>query len=253
MPFTPTHILAIVPVFYFNRRLSLIALAIGAMIPDFPLFFPLSSYDFSHSLLGLLLYCVPMSFIVYFLFEGIGKQFVIDLSPRWMRSRLQGYRHTTLSFQPYNMLLLTFAFIIGAASHVLWDSFTHHWGWGVTLFPRLQHTIALFDVALPYYKLIQYGSTFIGLPLLAIIGIFYLLTFEATTTIKGSYFSRITLYSIVLSFLAIPIIIALYYWWNKVSPLEIIGYTVIESIGAGIILFFLYALLYKWRRAGKHT
>jgi hypothetical protein len=246
MPFTPTHILAIVPVFYFNRRLSLIALAIGAMIPDFPLFFPLSSYDFSHSLFGLLLYCVPMGFIIYLLFESIGKQFIIDLSPRWMRSRLQNYRNTIPHFQLYPLLLLALAFIIGAASHVLWDAFTHHWGWGVTLFPYLQHTIELFGFPLPYYKLIQYGSTFIGLPLLAIIGIFYLSTFEATTTISGSHFSKTAIYSIVLSFLFIPVVIALYYWGHNVSLLEIIGHTVPESIGAGITLFFIYALLYKW-------
>jgi len=248
MPFTPTHILAIVPVFYFQRRLSLVALAIGAMIPDFPMFFPLSSYGFSHSLLGLILYCIPMGFLIYFLFEVIGKQFIIDLLPRWMRARLQPYRNTPLCLQPYNILLLAFALVIGAASHVLWDAFTHHWGWGVELFPRLQHTIELFGFTLPYYKLIQYNSTFIGLPLLAIMGIVYLLRFEASTSIKGYSFSKVTLFGILLSFLLIPIVIAFYYWWHNASLLEIIGYTVPESIGAGIALFFLYGLLYRWRR-----
>ena len=248
MPFTPTHILAIIPIFYINRRFSLVALAIGTMIPDFPMFFPFSSYDFSHSLVGLVFYCVPVGFILYFLFESIGKQFVIDISPQWVRSRLIPYRHNRPSLYFINILLLASAFFIGSASHLIWDSFTHHWGWGVITFPFLQQTIDIFSFSIAYYKLIQYGSTFIGFPLLLIIGIIYLLKFESKKLITNYNFSKIKIYSITLSFLLIPIILSIYYWWHKLSLFTIISYTIPESIGVGITLFFIYALLYGWKR-----
>ena len=92
MPFTPTHVLAVLPIRSICKQLSLTALVIGSIIPDFPLFYPILSYDFSHSLVGLLGYCLPSGLLVYYLYELVGKVFVIDLSPMWVKSRINSYR-----------------------------------------------------------------------------------------------------------------------------------------------------------------
>lgn len=54
MPFTPTHVLAILPVAAVKRfPLPFSALVIGSMIPDLPLFLPWSpGYDQTHSVAG---------------------------------------------------------------------------------------------------------------------------------------------------------------------------------------------------------
>ncbi|MER5862811.1 DUF4184 family protein [Kitasatospora sp. NPDC002040] len=52
---------------------------------------------------------------------------------------------------------------IGAATHVCWDSFTHEGRAGVRLLPVLNTEVA----GLPLYTVLQYGSSAVGLALLA--------------------------------------------------------------------------------------
>lgn len=88
MPFTPAHILAVIPFSISNKKLPLSALAIGAVVPDFTMFFPFSSYHYSHSLSGLIFYCLPFGTLLLVFYHLLAKPFLIDLSPRWARRRL---------------------------------------------------------------------------------------------------------------------------------------------------------------------
>jgi hypothetical protein len=54
--------------------------------------------------------------------------------------------------------------LVGAASHVLWDAFTHDDRWGVRQVAWLQETHA----GLPGYKIAQYASGVIGLGVLVV-------------------------------------------------------------------------------------
>jgi hypothetical protein len=57
---------------------------------------------------------------------------------------------------------------IGAFSHIAWDSFTHEKGWVVLRVPILSATLlTLNGQQLKTFKLLQYGSTTVGLMLLA--------------------------------------------------------------------------------------
>ena len=56
---------------------------------------------------------------------------------------------------------------IGAATHVLWDSFTHSNGWGARHIPQLHNQFILFNRSHGMYKLLQHGSSVVFLPLLA--------------------------------------------------------------------------------------
>ncbi|MGW2083733.1 DUF4184 family protein [Streptomyces sp. NPDC001880] len=53
--------------------------------------------------------------------------------------------------------------VIGAATHVVWDAFTHHDRWGVRLVPLLDGSIG----GLPVFQLVQYGSSAVALAVLA--------------------------------------------------------------------------------------
>ena len=137
MPFTPTHILAVLPVHFSYRKLLLPALAIGSMIPDFVMFFPISDYHFSHSLVGLFACCLPMGMVVYYLWEWFGKEFAITLSPERIQYRINDYRRSKPRFGFIDILLTAIAIIIGSITHVVWDAFTHKGEWGVELIPYL--------------------------------------------------------------------------------------------------------------------
>lgn len=244
MPFTPTHIIAVVPIFAFYRRFSLVALSIGAIIPDFPMFFPLSTYAFSHSTYGIFLYCVPVGLVVYLLFESIGKQFLIDLLPSFFRSRLIMYRNAPIQFHFKNILMLLLAIIIGSFTHVVWDAFTHDWGWGVALIPELKNTLTIYSLEVPFYKIFQHGSTLIGLPLLLLILFLMLIRSPQANTLTNHQFSKPVLSMAIFSFLVIPIALTSYYLQVHNLSLEVIGLVVIKSISISIVLYFFYCFFY---------
>ncbi|MFF8912464.1 DUF4184 family protein [Streptomyces sp. NPDC015032] len=52
---------------------------------------------------------------------------------------------------------------VGAATHVVWDSFTHHGRWGVRLVPVLDASVGGY----PVFQLVQYGSSAVALTVLA--------------------------------------------------------------------------------------
>lgn len=260
MPFTPTHILAALPVHFSYRKLLLSPLAVGSMIPDFVMFFPISDYHFSHSLVGLFAYCLPMGMLVYYLWELCGKEFAIALSPQWVQYRIYDYRRSKPRLSVIDILLTAIAIVIGSITHIVWDAFTHKGEWGVELIPLLASKLEIVGMGLPGYKLFQYGSTFIGLPLLLYLGFLYLKNIKSDCgcqaslkdsashqhrTVETYSFKTSGIYGITCSFVVIPIAIAFYYLDRAESFKSIIGNTIKQSIGAGIILFFLYAILFK--------
>jgi hypothetical protein len=245
LPFTATHILAIVPIYAGCRILPFSALAIGAMIPDFPMFVTISSYDFSRSLIGIALYCVPASFVMHWLFKKLILPFCIDLSPSLIRARLTHYKYSRTFYDFKNIVLLSLCFAVGSFSHIAWDSFTHNWGWGVAQFPFLKQQVSLFNFSLPYYKVFQYGSTMLGLPILLLIAALKFRTLPATKAKRYTFSPQKTV-AITGSFLLLPFIIYFYHSYFNANDLStIIGYTIKQSIGAGIAILVVYSYLYS--------
>ena len=67
------------------------------------------------------------------------------------------------------------AVVLGAATHLAWDSFTHRGRWGTELIPWLNDLVlTLGGHGIPGFKVLQYGSTVVGLPILAILGLLWL-------------------------------------------------------------------------------
>ncbi|MDX3060072.1 DUF4184 family protein [Streptomyces sp. NE06-03E] len=53
--------------------------------------------------------------------------------------------------------------VIGSATHVVWDAFTHHDRWGTELVPGLDRSVA----GHPVFQIVQYGSSAVALAVLA--------------------------------------------------------------------------------------
>ncbi|WP_327090119.1 DUF4184 family protein [Nonomuraea sp. NBC_01738] len=158
MPFTPSHVAAVLPLIAMPRVRRWIdpwALAIGAMVPDMPIFLPfLPDYSDWHSWQGVVTLDVLAVVVLVFLFHGLFREPLISLLPPSLSGRA-----ATLT-PSYNLLAIVAGALIGAASHVFWDSFTHSyaievWGW------------SFFDVrvlgVIPVFRLLQYGSSVVGL------------------------------------------------------------------------------------------
>lgn len=160
MPFTIAHSIAAAPIWLLSKRkLDLLALMIGTIIPDLQYFIALKPVRaIGHSLPGVFIEGVPCSLVLLLVFHYVLKYPLLALFPSQIADRLPPIRRFSLF--PLSQLFIIIASIaIGGISHIIWDDFTHSTGWFVVRFPLLQSKI----FSLSLYKLLQYGSGIFGL------------------------------------------------------------------------------------------
>jgi len=160
MPLAPAHPAAVLPL----RRLGLpmSALVIGAVSPDLPVYLPVGvSYSTTHSASGLPV-VVVLGLVMLWLWFALLRDAVVDLTP-YLRDRLPP--RARLDRRAW--LLAPLAVAIGAATHVLWDSATHDWGFVVQGLAFLDDDVG----PLPLYRWLQHGSTALGSVVVASYGV----------------------------------------------------------------------------------
>lgn len=165
MPFTFSHPAIVLPLTYLpGRWFSLTGLVIGSIVPDFEYFIRLrvqSSY--SHTPAGLLWFDLPLGILLAFVFHNIVRDPLISNSPAFFKARFAAFQ--SFNWNRYfkkNWLVVAISMLLGAASHVLWDSFTHHGGYFVERIPVLSSMLQLAGYSFPVLKVLQHASTVIG-------------------------------------------------------------------------------------------
>jgi Domain of unknown function (DUF4184) len=171
MPFTFAHPAAAVPLRRpLGRYGALSALVIGSLSPDIAYFLPLSvAHSESHSLIGLLLFCLPVSLISYALFHLLLKGPLLGLLPDFALRRLGAHTLRFQTFPRVSWAAVIVSSLSGGATHLLWDSFTHETGSAVMALPLFR--VTLFEIGgnpIHVYKLLQHASTCVGLALLCL-------------------------------------------------------------------------------------
>jgi hypothetical protein len=141
MPFTFSHIAAVLPLLR-NRKpwWSATGLVLGSITPDFEKFLRLSAHNgHSHSWASLFYFSCPMALGLAFIFHGVVRNPLIAHLPRALYQRLarfQGFDWGQHFRQHYGRVLASV--LLGAVSHLVWDSFTHRGGEMVARLPFLQ-------------------------------------------------------------------------------------------------------------------
>ncbi|MBX2845627.1 MAG: DUF4184 family protein [Saprospiraceae bacterium] len=166
MPFTASHIAAILPFWKQNKRyISQTGLIAGAIVPDFEYFFRMSRVsDVSHTWWGFLLFGLPVGLMLTYLWHNVARDPLIKNLPYFFQKRWRVYtgwsweRHFKKNWKP---ILLSLA--LGCLTHFLWDSFTHRTGFVVEAIPFLSEE-AFANFA--WYRLLQHGSTLLGATIL---------------------------------------------------------------------------------------
>lgn len=135
------------------------ALVIGSISPDFGYLFPLPTPYYMYNAAGLILFDVPVGFVLLFLFHSLMKWPMLSLFPESLQRRL--FKHAQgFSFAPLRHFgLIILSLLIGSLTHIIWDSFTHEYGWIVEQF-------AFFRIPIngtPLYTILQNLSSIIGL------------------------------------------------------------------------------------------
>jgi hypothetical protein len=173
MPFTISHTAVVLPLSrLLARRHLLSATVIGAMVPDFRIFFMGIPRVETHSAISLVTFCLPVGLITYWVFERLIKTPVVQVLPegpyaRWRPNAMEGDIRSLRQW-----LTAAFGILAGAVSHLVWDGFTHEGGRGVRMFPVLDDSII--DIGrrhVPGIYLLQDFSSLLGMAaVLAMVG-----------------------------------------------------------------------------------
>jgi hypothetical protein len=160
MPFPLAHPAAVLPLRrYCPQRLCLPALVIGSLTPDAGyLFGEETGGALSHQFLGSIVFCLPVGVVLVVLFHILRRPMVKLLPAPYRRVLLPLCEGAGASVGAVILSLL-----IGAWTHLLWDSFTHKDGWCVQNLPLL--ATALFSVGSHTVRvchLLWYGCSFAG-------------------------------------------------------------------------------------------
>jgi hypothetical protein len=168
MPFTISHAAAVIPF----RRTPLImsALIMGSFVPDYPHLLSFTPHTaFSHSLLGMFVDDLPLAIVALGLFHIYIKQPMLMFLPDGFLRRL-ATSVDSFAFLPLKrFLMIVLSILIGTATHLLWDEFTHrdslvykHWAF-------LQQSVELPVVGeMQMCKLLEYASSVFGLVVVAL-------------------------------------------------------------------------------------
>lgn len=165
MPWTFAHPAAILPLRKLCPRwLSLPALILGAMAPDISYYVGMHGKwrAFCHTPEGILTVCLPACLLLLALLLRFARPLTVLLTEphrSLVRAQLQPSPHPVWRAAAVAALSV----LIGAATHVLWDSFTHQDQWGTELLPELDEP--LLDVT----HLLQHLSTVVGVVVLAVV------------------------------------------------------------------------------------
>jgi hypothetical protein len=244
MPFTPSHIVAVLPIAWCSRRLPFSALAIGSMIPDLPLFFPISNYWLMHDPSLVLTTCLPLGLAAFVLFHLFLKAPLESLLPRFVQERIAPYSGGRLPLSWSYWLCVVVAIVIGAYTHIFWDSFTHHGRWGTQTFPALNGLVDIGIRKLPIFKFLQHLSSIGGLVILAvmIVGLlFYNKPSDHQQPFKSQAWLKLFAASLLVLF---PILSWFYLSQFNYTLLEAVGLTIRLSGALLVMALTAYALVF---------
>jgi hypothetical protein len=162
MPFTPSHIAAVLPFGRVNA-LPLAALAAGSMSPDLPYYLPALGFlnRWTHTAVGFFSVDVLLGVALWALWRSAAAP-LYDLSPAAVRERWDPPGWTT------SWWAVPLAVAVGAATHVGWDEFTHAGRYATTHLGLLAASYPGPLGPLAGYRYAQYASGAIGLAVIVL-------------------------------------------------------------------------------------
>jgi len=239
MPLTFAHPAAVLPFSRSSKYINFSALVLGSMAPDFEYFLRgRPSAEIGHTLIGFLTFNLPIVVLVYFIYHTwIHKTLWSHLPSFLQESPVQKPR----SSKVLHIVVLLYSALFGMITHVVWDSFTHLNGFMVRKLSILTYTAQVLDFNIPIFKLLQHGSTIVGI--LIIISYMYIRARKNRFNDKGlikpkqkwMYWSLIALVALLL--------FSLWYFIDQVS-IGSYGIIVVRIIDCGFISLLIVSLLF---------
>lgn len=235
MPFTFSHPAIVFP-FLKNNKLSATGLIIGAMCPDFEYFLRMKvQSSISHTFIGLFLFNLPVGLVIAILFHTLIKKPLIDNLPDFIENRLSVLRNSNwMDYLKQNFSKVIISLLLGAISHLVWDSFTHEAGYFVRELSFLQQKIG----NVPYYKIAQHLSSLFGMILL-----FYAL-FQMPGEETSSKKHYLKYWFMVIFFTMVSFLIRFTFGSSSMQ----IGNMIVSFLSSLILATALTGMVFKFKR-----
>jgi uncharacterized protein DUF4184 len=164
VPWTFAHPAAVLPLRRLcPKYLSFVALVVGSITPDLGYYFgQFRAASFAHTISGSLVLCLPSGLVVLALLFLLRKP-LLFLLPQPHRHALTAFSNAIDRLTVNRIAVITYSLVLGAWTHIVWDSFTHYAAWGTNHIAMLREP--LFHVgthALLGYQVLQRLSTLVG-------------------------------------------------------------------------------------------
>jgi len=192
----------------------------------------------SHDFWAIFYFNIPLTIVLYFIFQLIVKTPLINNSTSFFYSRFDRLKVKKIDLLSLkNLAIVTVSAGIGNFSHILWDSFTHKEGLFEGYLPILMNKVNLFNTEYFVFQTLQFWSSIIG-------GI-YILYFiykmpNQYVKLKSNFF-QFWITALSISFIVI-------YLRNCQSTSQFIA----TSISAGFIGLILTSLFFQKKLKNKH-
>ena len=244
MPFTFSHPAIVLPLTYLPRQwVSLTGLVIGSLTPDFEYFLRMSiKSSYSHTIDGLFWFDLPLGLLLAFIFHNMVRDSLLDNLPTFLKSRFSALRQFEWNkYFKKNLLVVTVSILIGAASHILWDGFTHDHGFFVESIPALTNKIELCGMQVSILKILQHSSTLIG----GLVVAYAIYKLPKDSKVTGHINVR---YWVIIAGITLSIIVI-----RLLGGLDFkqYGNLIVTGISAGLISLTLTSWLIKTKEAWK--
>lgn len=160
MPFTLAHPAAVLPLR--GLGLPMTAMVAGSLVPDLPIYAGFKdARSFTHSPLGVVTIDLAVGMAGLLLWYALFRRPLVDMAPDPWRRRLP----ETVPMSRRSWLLSVPAVVVGGATHVVWDAFTHEGAWGVDHFAPLRESFLGVEI----YAWAQHGCSVLGLAVVVVV------------------------------------------------------------------------------------
>lgn len=257
MPFTFAHVAAALPLARPLGRFAVpSALAIGTMAPDFIFFhWGVAQRGLTHTVPALFWYCLPAGVLVYLVWHFLLKRPLLALAPPGVERRLRRIVLAPVPLHAGHWLAVALSIVIGAATHLVWDGFTHAGDFGVRALPLLAApAFSVGGYELAVHQCLQHFSSLFGMAIVAGFALLAFLRLEPAVGACPDAMRPAPRAALAAALLLGPIIVGVLAGMDalraapsgSVMPLELFASTAaVAAIVAGGVMVIAYAVAWQ--------
>jgi hypothetical protein len=145
-------------------------MVVGCLSPDFEYFLRLAPRsNFGHTWLGVLISDLPLSLIMLWLYQSYARPGLYKAAPGLFPFREESLKERFAIGGWKQLMLIVASILLGAVTHIFWDSFTHNGSWPYAHLAWLGVTVPLPFRPMEVYDVLQYASSLVGVVILFVL------------------------------------------------------------------------------------